>query len=440
MKFGGTSVGSAEAIKKTAEITSKKAGAGIVVVSALSGVTDLLVEINDLLEKHEYKKAKAKLEEIRKRHIDVIRQLGLGEETAMRVEKIITRYKEYIQAVIILEEISLRTKDMFLSAGEQLSSLIITDYYKAYGLNARRVDTGKIIKTDSSFSRAKIDFEKTKQNCLTAVKVFDEGYDTLVCGGFFGSDARDEITTLGRGGSDKSAAVIAGAVGADTLEIYTDVPGILTCDPRIVEDAGTLARVSYKEAAEMAVSGAKVLHPSTIRPAVENNIPVFVKSTFDPDNPGTGIFNETVGHRDLKAIAIGKSQIVIKMTFSEKSDEFNDLMVLTGLMEKYGLSTNAMTLQNNSLTVAVDSIDDSEELFFLSELTSEYRVVEHISAVSLIGEEVGYNQNLMVRVETLLRDNHIPVVFRAISEMNLTYYIPDHMAVRAARILHVLCK
>lgn len=439
IKFGGTSVANADAIKRTAEIVSGISGKKIIVVSALAGITDLLTSICDDLERFNYEQAEKNLRVVANKHLNVIRDLVLDDSVIALVHGKITEFLNYIDAIKVLGEISLRTRDIFLSLGEILSSNIIAAYYKKCGIVALWSDTGKMIKTDSTFSRAKINQYLTDECSQETVKNLFAEADSIVCGGFFGSDTNNEITTLGRGGSDHSAAIIARAVKAESLEIYTDVPGIMSCDPRIVPNAHTLQDVSYQEAAELAISGAKVLHPSTIAPAVENEIPVYVRDTFHPEHLGTKISAQTMQTKVLKAIAISKPLVLIKLKFTEKDSEFNDLVVLTGIMEKYGFSTKAMTLQNNSMTIAIDSVDETEELFFLAGLTADYQVIEHVTAISLIGENVSFNKELSTKILQRITESDIPLIYLTLSDINITCFVPEHRAKDVAISLHEFC-
>jgi aspartate kinase len=351
----------------------------------------------------------------------------------------IDEYASYISAIKVLGEISNRTKDLFLSLGEYLSSFIIASYYKTVGFNAAWANSRDVIKTDSSFTMAKVDYQETEEACIHMMKLHFEQQDTIVCGGFYGSDMNHEVTTLGRGGSDLSAAVIARCVKAERLEIFTDVSGIMSADPRLVKDARTLEDVTYNEASELAIAGAKVLHPRTIAPAVEQNIPVYVLNTFDLTSNGTKISNYSANKRILKSIAVSKPLMIIKLKFTEKENEFNDLVVLTGLMEKYGYSTKAMTLQNNSMTIAIDNIDESQELFFLGGIASDFQVIERVVAISLIGEQINLSKDLFTGFLNTLYENNIQTVFSTNSDINITFYIPEYRAAEAAILLHKYC-
>ena len=440
VKFGGTSVGTAPSIERTAEIIKEKKCKKIVVVSAFAGVTNEINELCKFLEKQHLKEAIAVLESIKKRHIKIAKELLVDEMILETINSKIDEYHSYIDAIKVLGEISNRTKDLFFSLGEYLSSIIISVFYRKMGLNAVWSNSRDIIKTDSNFTSAKIDYQETEEACSHLMKLHFEENDTIVCGGFYGSDMNNEITTLGRGGSDLSAAVIARCVKAGKLEIYTDVSGIMSADPRIVKEAHTLTDVTYNEASELAISGAKVLHPRTIAPAVEQNIPVFVLNTFDNNSTGTKISNNSPVKKVLKSIAISQSLMIIKLKFTEKENEFNDLVVLTGLMEKYGYSTKAMTLQNNSMTIAIDNIEESQELFFLGGITGDLQIIERVVAISLIGEQINLSKNLFTDFLNTLYSNNIQTVFSTNSDINITFYIPEYKAAEAANLLHKYCQ
>ncbi len=440
MKFGGTSVGKVAAIERTAEIVKEREGKKIVVISAFAGITNDISELCRHLEKQHLKEAEILLEGLKNHHVRIAKQLSVDNLIIETINSKIEEYFSYIDAIRVLGEISNRTKDLFFSLGEYLSSVIISAYYRKIGINAVWSNSRDIVKTDSSFTMAKVDYSRTEEACLHLVKLHFEQKDTIVCGGFYGSDINNEITTLGRGGSDLSAAVIARCVKAERLEIFTDVSGIMSADPRVVKDAHTLKDITYNEASELAIAGAKVLHPRTIAPAVEHNIPVYVLNTFDANSAGTKISNVSSSKRSLKSIALSESLMIIKLKFTEKESEFNDLVVLTGLMEKYGYSTKAMTLQNNSMTIAIDKIDESQELFFLGGITGDLQIIERVVSISLIGEQINLSKNLFTEFLNTLYDNDIQTVFSTNSDINITFYIPEYKAAEAANLLHKYCQ
>ena len=295
LKFGGTSVKNAENINKVLDILQNKMDKGenfAVVCSAMSGITDLLIKMSELAAegKDEYI---AYYHQFRDRHESTAKAL-LGDEHYLRVaDKLDQNYqvlKNLLKGIFLVREASPRTMDYVLSFGERNSNFIIAEALQKRGVNADYLDAREIIVTNKNFGAAKVDFEATTKK-IKAHFTKERGIQIIT--GFIASAKGGLTTTLGRGGSDYTAAIIAGVLDATDLEIWTDVDGVLTSDPRKVKKAFTVDKLSYAEAMELSHFGAKVIYPPTIQPAMSKGIPIFIKNTFNPDHPGTKIHKET---------------------------------------------------------------------------------------------------------------------------------------------------
>lgn len=296
IKFGGSSVASAENINKVVEIVKGKSGAGkiAVVVSALGGITDLLLQCAGLAATGN-ENYKTTLLEIETRHLNTVKELmPVTQQSSLlsAVKKMCNEIEDICNGIFLLGELSERTKDKIVSYGELLSSQIIAARLKSAGLNAEWKDSRELISTDSNFGAALVDFSKTN----AAIRNYFSAATSPVylLPGFISADAQGTTTTLGRGGSDYTAAIIAGAVDAEVLEIWTDVSGMMTADPRIVTNIKLIPKISYQEAMELSHFGAKVIYPPTIQPVMSKNIPVWIKNTFAPEDEGTVIQNESM--------------------------------------------------------------------------------------------------------------------------------------------------
>ena len=296
LKFGGTSVAEPSRIKHIGELLQARVDQGesiSIVCSAFSKVTDSLIEMGtvaangneDYLNIHE---------QFVSRHNDALKELvdvDAYQAAYDQLQKNHETLKQLLRGVFLVREVSLRTMDYILSFGERNSCFIIAEYFKQAGLNAAFLDARNIIKTDKSFGSALVNFpvtnEKVKEYLLKDPKTIQ------VITGFVSSDMGGLTTTLGRGGSDYTAAIVAAAVGAEKLEIWTDVDGVLTCDPRKVAKAYTVESLSYNEAMELSHFGAKVIYPPTIQPALAKEIPIYIRNTFNPDFEGTRISKES---------------------------------------------------------------------------------------------------------------------------------------------------
>ncbi len=294
MKFGGTSVGSPEAIATVADIVRAERERGnrvVVVVSAMGGVTDMLLRsVQAAVEgdKWEYQSLNNK---IRDRHEEVLNLLlepgKRRERVLQQISALLKEHDELCQAVNILSELTPRILDSVVSFGERLSSRVIAAVMQAQGVDAQQFDATSLILTNDTFQDADPIWNGTKQQIEWRLLPALEDGKTPVVTGFIGATEDGIITTLGRGGSDYSAAIIAAETNSDELMIWTDVDGVMTTDPRIDERARVLPSVSYQEVGELAFYGAKVLHPKTVQPIVALNIPVRVRNTFNTEHPGT---------------------------------------------------------------------------------------------------------------------------------------------------------
>jgi len=281
IKFGGSSVANAENIKKVVNIVNQpQYQSTIVVVSALGGVTDLLISVGTdaANAKEQYKETLLNLE---KRHIETVQALlPINNQSACisSVKQSFNELEDICEGVFRLGELSGRTKDRIISFGELLSSKIIYFYIQSTGSKMDWIDSRKAIKTNSNFGFAAVDFEVTTESIKAIVTASSN--TLFIAPGFIASDANGFTTTLGRGGSDYTAAIYAAAVNAEAVEIWTDVTGMMTADPRWVANARTIPHTSYREAMELSHFGAKVIYPPTIQPAMDKNIPIWIKNTF----------------------------------------------------------------------------------------------------------------------------------------------------------------
>jgi aspartokinase/homoserine dehydrogenase 1 len=297
MKFGGSSVANAENMEKVASLVineSKKRELKAVVVSALAGVTDDLVSLSKLTV-NSLDDAKLQLKIIENRHLDLINLLFTPKYRASILARIKTEFNkldELITVVGTLKECSLRTKDKILSFGEIVSSYIFFELLKSKNISVEYVNSTEVIKTSSDFGNAEVNFQKTKELISNATS----NESIYVFGGFIGSDDNGDITTLGRGGSDFTASIIAVCIDASEVEIWTDVDGVLTCDPRIVPTAIPIPKLTYEEAMELSHFGAKVIYPPTIQPVYKKQIPIRIRNTFNPDFIGTLINSDKCEH------------------------------------------------------------------------------------------------------------------------------------------------
>jgi aspartokinase/homoserine dehydrogenase 1 len=352
LKFGGTSVGSSENIQRVAKIVKTKAEntAIVVVVSAVGGITDKLMAASQkaIQGNLDYK---SDFNQIKKQHIEIIEGLLSGaslEETKDLVLEKLSELEKLLEGIYLINELSIQTTDKLLSFGELISSLIIFEYMQQQGLNVQLKNSQNLIVTDSSFTNALVQFEETNDNIRT---YFENNSKMItILPGFISKSELDEITTLGRGGSDYTAAIVAAALQVDALEIWTDVSGMYTTNPKLVKQAKPIAKLSYLEAIELSHFGAKVLYPPTVLPVLTKNIPILIKNTLAPDESGT-LITQNVNNGSINPIK-GISNV-------------NDISLLTlqgnGMVGIPGFSKRLFeTLANEKINIIITTQASSE--------------------------------------------------------------------------------
>src|SRR5690349_13158275 len=294
MKFGGTSMGSAERIRVAARLTAEQSARRpvVAVVSAMSKVTDLLLDSLRKAEAGDQADLDANLQKLAERHRECCRGLLPGEtqdEATDGVERLIAEFARITRGVLMLGERPPRSVDEAVAIGERLSAYLMALHMQCEGIHAVAVNAADVIATDAVFGNATPLMEPTRSRAAAVLMPLLKQHKVPVVTGFNGSTIDGKPTTLGRGGSDFSASILAAALDSSELWIWTDVDGIMTADPRLVKDAAVLTEVTYNEAAELAYNGAKVLHPRTLAPLSEKGIPVWSKNSFNVDKPGTKI-------------------------------------------------------------------------------------------------------------------------------------------------------
>ncbi len=309
MKFGGTSVGDAAAIRRTVAILEKnhRLEPVVAVVSAMSGVTNLLLECGDAAiagDSEVVETARALILTPHRRALAALVPAGeRRRRTSATLGTMVDEVSRLLYSVYVLRELSARARDRLVSFGERMSSVIIAAYLNEIGVSALQVDADEVIVTDSAFGNASPNLEATRQRAADILTpALNDGMLPVVTG-FFGATEEGLTATLGRGGSDFSASILGNALDASEIWIWTDVDGVMTADPRIVAEARTLDAISYSEATELAYFGAKVIHPKTMYPAQERHIPIWIKNTFAPEAAGTRISAHTDEGHSAKAVA-----------------------------------------------------------------------------------------------------------------------------------------
>ncbi|MFA7627334.1 MAG: lysine-sensitive aspartokinase 3 [Candidatus Kapaibacterium sp.] len=436
MKFGGTSVKDAEAIKRTVNIVKNRQSSSFVILSALSGVTDNLIEICNYLENRKPQDAERILEHIRSRHVKLSDELGVASVCTSYINAICDELLRVIFALDVIGEISAKSKDMIFATGELLSSFIVAEYAKSQIDSLVFVDTRNLICTDSNFNCAEVDINNSKSKIFDFLTEYGKDYDVFVAGGFIAADHSGSTTTLGRGGSDYSAAIIAECINADRLEIWTDVDGILTSDPRLIENAMLLKEISYAEAAELSFFGAKVLHPKTIHPAVEANIPVYVLNSYKPDGKGTLISNNSPYSKMIKAIAFRRNITIINISSNRMLGAYGFLAKVFDVFLMNETSVDLVTTSEVSISLTID--DDSNLSNIINDLSTfaTIDVWRNKAIISVVGEGIRETAGIAAKFFGALSGLNISMISMGASEVNLSIVLDESILESAVQLLH----
>ncbi|HEY9594381.1 MAG TPA: lysine-sensitive aspartokinase 3 [Spirochaetia bacterium] len=437
MKFGGTSVQNAEMMDATLSIAEKQIDrAPVLVSSAMSKVTDQLQEIAKLVGGGGLSDAEAVLAKLEERHYTCARSFLTGENLSKceaDLFAVLGELHSIMKALAILKEWSKRSNDAILSFGERLSTIILVHRAHERGIAADLYDSRELVKTDDSFTAAVLIEDLT--NNLVSTRLRPRAGTVAILQGFIGSTTTGVTTTLGRGGSDYTATIIGAALRAEEVQIWTDVTGIMTSDPRIVKKARTIDVISYREAAELAYFGAKVIHPATIQPAVNLGIPVWVKNTFRPDEAGTKIGTGSAG-TGLRAIACKKGITLVNITSSRMLFAYGFLRRIFEIFEKHETPVDLIATSEVSVSVTIDTPSAVEAIARdLSEIGT-VSVEADRSIICLVGQDLWKDRAFLARVFSALKDTPVRLISLGSSDINLSLVVPVESTEQAVRMLH----
>jgi aspartokinase/homoserine dehydrogenase 1 len=456
MKFGGTSVGDASCITRVAEIVAKASRVGplVVVVSAMSGVTNRLIEAATCSETGDRVRAVELLEALREQHFEALKILIQNPETrnliALGIEELLREAQRLCEGTALIHELTVRTLDSVSSLGERLSAPLVAGALSERGVRSEAIEATGLIVTDSYHGAAEPLMEPTQIRCEARLRPLLQQGIVPVVTGFIGATAEGVLTTLGRGGSDYSATILGGALDADEVIIWTDVNGVLTADPRLVPSARTIPEISYREAAELAHFGAKVLHPKTLRAVTQSGIPVWIRNTFEPEHPGTKITPQgrkssagvkaLTAIRDVSLIAVGGPGIVglpdvVGRTFSTTSNVRANVLLIS------------QSSSQNDICFIVFSSDAKRTVDALRQQFAQdlvHQKVEHITLdpniaiVAVVGENMRGTVGMAGRTFSVLgRENiNIIAIAQGSSETNISFVVSSQDMKKALLAVH----
>ncbi len=446
LKFGGTSVGSAENIRRVRTIVESQEGDLIVVVSALGGITDKILNASKMaVLGTEY--FNTEITSVRERHLEVVDELFSGakqKEVKEKVEILLDKLEKVIRGVSMIGELTPKTLDKIGGFGERLSSLIISEFIA----QSTWIDSSKIIKTDSAFGKAQVDFEITNKLIREAFKSF---HGICVAPGFVSSNNNGEYTTLGRGGSDYTAAIYAAALDASVLEIWTDVDGFMTADPRVISKAYVIKSLSYSEAMELSHFGAKVIYPPTILPVYKKKIPVLIKNTMNPGAEGSLITDSRRNGKDLPVKGISSISNISLITVQGLG-----MVGVTGISmrlfsalarENINVILISQASSENSISIAIDSAkaalaEVSIHKEFVQEIEKEkinkVEIESDLSIVAIVGENMKKSSGVAGKLFHTIGKNGINIIAIAqgASELNISWVVRKNDLRKTLNVVH----
>jgi aspartate kinase len=441
MKFGGTSVEDAKAITRvTAIVKGRLAQKPVVVVSAMAKVTDQLLAMARAAGAGDRKTALKLCRALQERHYNTAGEL-LG--TALFTEfhgdlgADFENLEELLRGISAVGELTPRTTDYVAAFGEMLSSKIVTAAFAGMGMASALVDSRDCIVTDSTHMRAAPLFEETNARLQSKVAPLLAAGKVPVMGGFIGSTKAGITTTIGRGGSDYSAAIVGAGLGAERIEIWTDVDGMLTTDPNLCAEARRIKVISFDEAAELAYFGAKVLHPATVLPAVQKNIPVYVLNSSNPACEGTRISARAPRCRNsFKAIAVKKRITIVDVAAPRMQLAHGFLRGIFEVFDRHRVAVDVVSTSEVSVSLTVDSTESIPALAADLAKLADVKYEGRKAIICLVGENLRETPGIAARVFGELADVKIRMISQGASEINLTFVIEEDAVLDVVRRLH----
>ena len=445
MKFGGTSVANEEAISRTISIVEGKLSEKpIVVVSALSKVTDLLYKICDAASKKNRIEMLELSAQLRARHLELYEKL-LGEDSDVlsaaksKVDSICNELDTIVGAVCTLGELSERSKALIISAGEYLSSNIICSAMNLRGIKTKLMNARNMIVTGNDYMKAEPVLAEIEARVPAIVNEAFDGMDAVITQGFVSATLGGEPTVLGRGGSDYTASLIGMAIDAERIEIWTDVDGVKTADPRSVRSTLTLDRLSFEEAAEMAHFGAKVLHPLTIEPAVKKNIPIKVLNSTNPEGKGTTILHSDMIEDGVKSVSFKENILIINIFSTKMIDVSGFVAKVFGIFSEKNVSVDLISTSEANISVTVDA--SQENIDDVVKALSAFAKVEldyNKAQVSVIGKNIGGNNCMLKEIFSPVSEHTVYMVSQGASYINVSLVVDKSALQEVVQSIHDL--
>nr|WP_295901641.1 lysine-sensitive aspartokinase 3 [uncultured Bdellovibrio sp.] len=441
-KFGGTSMGDAECMLRSAEVSHRQ-GSSLIAVSATSGTTNDLIALGKTAESQPWPEAEKIITKILDKHEKIARDLAISSHAQERLEILFEEMNSLAKGVHLLRDCSVKAMDTLMSLGERMSSVLFTEamakVLQKYNSKktAELFDVRTVLRTDDSFGKAKPLTSEISKLCSENLGFLRDHKKVVVTQGYIGMTDEGMTTTLGRGGSDYSAAILAEGVSADVLEIWTDVAGIATTDPRLCSKAKPISEISFKEASELATFGAKVLHPATLLPAIRKNIPVFVGSSFDAEAKGTWVRKDVEDHPLIRAMALRKKQVLVTLSTPEMLHAHGFLFQIFKVFNDHKVSIDAITTSEISVSVTLDdsTLVNKKLISDLSQF-ADVQVEDNLALISLIGNNINHTAGLGKHIFEAISDINVRMICLGASKHNFCFLVSEEQGPETIRRLH----
>ena len=440
VKFGGTSVGDADAIRRATDIVRGRSGREpVVVVSALGGATNALLAIAEQAARGQLIGALRGVEALRDRHLQqavaLLSDASACDDVSCELGATFDELAHLAEALSVLGDLTPRSQDAIASMGERLSSQLVTAAMLAAGLPAAHVEAREVMITDDCYTRAEPQPDAIAEAARRIVLPLVRAGQIPVLGGYIGATTRGVTTTLGRGGSDYSAALLGAALGADSIEIWTDVDGMLTADPRVVDGARLIAQIRFDEASELAAFGAKVLHPSTIAPAVERGIPVWIYNSRNPEGTGTRITHEAP-RRSVSAIAARNGITLVRLGTPRMLLTHGFLRRFFEVFERHKVSVDIVATSEVSVSVTIEDVTALQELLVDLRELGDVTVSRDKGVLAVVGAGLGDGGEAMGRALAALSGVRIHLLSLSAAGINMSIVVDGDQTAPSMRKLH----
>lgn len=435
-------MGDADCMLRSAEVSVNQ-DACLVVVSATSGTTNDLIALTKTAEKQTWEEAEVLVQKISKRHHQIGDALSISADSRKKIDILLEEMESLSRGINLLRDCSTKAMDTMMSLGERLSSVLFTEALAQVlkkhnsSLRAEFLDVRDVLRTDDQYGKARPQTDEIIRLCAELLPSSKFETKVFVTQGFIGRTEDGMTTTLGRGGSDYSAAILAEGIHADILEIWTDVAGIATTDPRLCEGARPIDEISFKEASELATFGAKILHPATLLPAIRKNIPVFVGSSFDLKAGGTWVRKEVAQTPLIRAMALRKKQVLVTLSTPEMLHTHGFLARLFEVFNNHKVSIDAITTSEISVSVTLDdsALLNKKLIADLSQF-AEVQVEENLGLISLIGNNINHTAGLAKKIFDAIPDINVRMICLGASKHNFCFLVNEEQGPETIRRLH----